>query len=788
MSDHTFLGRKRTERDGPPGTPAERDRAVASGTAPDAGDGTGLGSSRFVPTGIADPAVIGVALVTAAYVGVFLGATDVVGGTVRTLIAVSAAGICGVALAGVIGERTALRLTALLFVATLAGYYFTIPASQRAVFSVRSVGYDVVSLLTGLSVLRLALADLWILAVAPVPTFLVGYLAGRGRHVTAAALAGGVLGFLVLTGDAGETATLAGVVGVALAAGASTLSTPGGLRDHGDTLAAVLAAMILVSATVTVLPTGAAQPWALDRGNPDLESTLGADDEVQVVGPTRLSPEVRYTIESPIASNWHTGSYDTYTGDGWVRSGEQTPFEEPLDGPPGDATSVNVTITPETETRSLPAPWQAVDVRGAGDGTVQVDERGSLRLGTPLEPGEETTVESRVIDPSPAELRNASEEYDPAIEDRYTQLPESTPDRLGERTDAIVSSAGAETPYDKAAVIEQYLMQNYEYSLTVERPDGDVADAFLFEMDAGYCVYFATTMVAMLRSEGIPAQFVTGYTTGQQVSEDRYVVRGQNAHAWVKVYFPEHGWVEFDPTPSSDRNEVRQARLAEARANGDADVDTPESEISTNLNVDETPRRQAPSIGSGSSTETNGTAGTDAGGGSDAPGGDPVSRADEGAIPRDELQPGTTTDGSGTDDGRSLPSGDTVAYWLFVVAIGVAGARHLGVTERARLTGRVWIPWSRRSPTEDAKRAFAVVEHLLARRYRERRPGETPRAYLEALHLRGADERALSVGEVYERAAYAGTVTREEADEAKRTARRLTIEGTPVLRRLIDRR
>ena len=87
-------------------------------------------------------------------------------------------------------------------------------------------------------------------------------------------------------------------------------------------------------------------------------------------------------------------------------------------------------------------------------------------------------------------------------------------------------------------------------------------------------------------------------------------------------------------------------------------------------------------------------------------------------------------------------------------------------------------------PTADAKRAFADLEHLLARRYRERRAGETPRAYLDALRLRGLDERALTVGEAYERAAYAGTVTRAEADEARRTVRRLALEGTPILGRL----
>ncbi|EMA59243.1 transglutaminase domain-containing protein [Halorubrum lipolyticum] len=745
-------------------------------------------------SGFADPAVLGVALVTAAYLGVFLEATDVVGGTARTAAAVSVAGVAGAVLARVVTERTAVRLTAVLLAAALAGYYFAVPASRRALFSVEAVAIDVVSLLTGLSVLRLALADVWILAVAPAPTFLVAYLAGRGRHVGATAVAGGTLGFLVCTGDAGGLAALVGVVGAALAAGFATLSTPDALRAHGDRLTAVLAAMILVSATVTVLPAGAAQPWGADRG-PTLESSLGGGDEVEVIGATRLSPQVRYEIESPVASNWHVAAYDTYTGDGWVRSGGGSTLDGSLDGPPGEATTVNATLTARTESTALPAPWQAVDVRGAGASTAQVDERGTLRLGAALRPGEATTVESRVLDAEPAELRNASTEYDPAIEDRYTQLPESTPDRVGERTEAIVEAAGAENPYDRAAAIERYLIEEYDYSLGVEKPEGDVADAFLFEMDAGYCTYFATTMVAMLRSQGIPAQFATGYAEGERVGEDRYVVRGQDAHAWVKVYFPEHGWVEFDPTPASERDEARSERLAEARETGEADVDTEETEPAAEPGEPTpTPEPEADSEtdAEADAPEANGSNGTDGDGTGDATGID-ASITEEGFSQERLVQNGTPArgDGPGADEGGDgglpLPSREAVAYWLFVVTVAVVGARRLGLTERARRAVRVRAPWGRGEPVADAKRAFDDLEGLLARRYRERRPGETPRAYLDALPLRDGDERARAVGETYERAAYAGSVTREEADEARRTVRRLALERTPLIGRLFDR-
>ncbi|WP_418286402.1 transglutaminase TgpA family protein [Halorubrum sp. DTA46] len=778
MSGRSFLDRKRSER----GEEAAAESTDIAG----GGSGGTAETARLFPPGLTDPAVVGVGIVTAAYLGVFLAATDIVGGTARVAVAVAVTGVAGAVLARIVSERTALRLTAALLVATLAGYYFAVPASQRALFSVRSVALDLVSLATGLSVLRLALADVWILAVAPVPTFLVAYLAGRGRHVWAATVAGGTLLFLVLTGDAGGTATLAGVVGVALAVGLSTLSTRARLRDHWDTLAAVLAVMVLVSATVTVLPAGAAQPWGLDRGTPSLESTVGADDEVEIVGPTRLSPEVRYTIESPVASNWHANGYDRYTGDGWVRSGEQSSLAEPLDGPPGETTTVNVSVEPESESRALPAPRQAVDVRGAGSATAQVDDHGTIRLGAAILPGDTTTVESRVLDADPAELRNASTDYDPAIEDRYTQLPGGTPDRVGERTEAIVDEANAENPYDQAVAIERYLIEEYEYSLTVERPDGDVADAFLFEMDAGYCTYFATTMVAMLRSQGVPAQFVTGYTTGEAVGDDRYVVRGQNAHAWVAVYVPEHGWVEFDPTPADDRDQTRDARLAEARASGDEGVDTEESEIDPTLEFEGSSAAVDPDGENRSAPTANDTAASENDSAGDDDAATPVTEGgDGGAVPREELSPGAGSASAAADDDGWLPgpSRDAALYWLIAVAVGVAGAHRTGATTRLRRTGRLWVPWPREPPAAVARRAFDVLERLLADQYRERRPGETPRAYLRAIGLRGADERVARVGEIHERATYAGTVSSEEAAEARRIVRRLVVERLPVVGR-----
>jgi len=739
------------------------------------------GPLGLVPRPLVRPPAIGVALATAAYVAVFLSITNVVGGSARLAAALLLALVAGVVLARLLALRSAVALSVALLAAGLTGYYLAVPESQRELFTVSRVLLDTVSMLTGLSVLRLTAADVWALGVAPVPTFLAWYLAARGRYVGGALVAGGALSFFVLTGDAGLAATLLGVAGVALAVGLETVSVPAGTDAHLGTLAAVLAAMVVLAATLSVVPGGAAQPWNADRGSPAIESSIvGTKDSVRVVGSVQLSPEKRFTVESTQGARWHTASYDRYTGDGWVRTGEASPYSGPLEDPPGTTVTVEQTVTAETDLDALPAAWKATSLSGPPGRSAQVSEQGGIQPGTTVLEGDTYTVESQVVQAPPDQLRDAPEEYPDDVEERYTQLPEDTPDRVGELTDEVAASADADNPYDTAVAIERYLRQSKDYSLTVQRPQGDIADSFLFEMDAGYCVYFATTMVAMLRTQGIPAKFVTGYSEGERVGQDEWVVRGQDAHAWVMVYFPEHGWVEFDPTPSAEREAARDARLVEAARNDEVEVEADAVQATPDVDADS------------NETETNGSAGgeTPAPVGPDNPevgdldpgpsgiGGPAETETTIGDIDADAV--------AGEEDGGPagpLPDRERIGYALVLLFGLVAGAHHTGATDRAYRAAWLRIQ-RRRDPVTDAQRAFARLEYLLSRRHRERRPGETPRDYLSALELRDVDERVHRVGETYERALYAGDVTREEADEAVRTVTRLALEATPLVGRL----
>jgi hypothetical protein len=141
-------------------------------------------------------------------------------------------------------------------------------------------------------------------------------------------------------------------------------------------------------------------------------------------------------------------------------------------------------------------------------------------------------------------------DYPQEIRQYYLQLPDDLPARV--RNLALDITIKETDPYDQAAAIEAYLRQ-YPYALDVPAPPAgrEVADFFLFDLQQGYCDYYATTMVVLARAAGIPARLVVGYSRGAYDEADgTFLVRLRDAHAWVEVYFPGSGWIEFEPTAS----------------------------------------------------------------------------------------------------------------------------------------------------------------------------------------------------------------------------------------------
>jgi protein-glutamine gamma-glutamyltransferase len=150
---------------------------------------------------------------------------------------------------------------------------------------------------------------------------------------------------------------------------------------------------------------------------------------------------------------------------------------------------------------------------------------------------------------SAAKLRADGVDYPEEVRAQYLQLPELDR-RVSELSKSV--TAQARTPYDKAIAIANHLRSRYTYTLNLTgRPGDDPLAHFLFDTHAGHCEYFASAMTIMLRTLGIPAREVNGFLPGEfnDVAGD-YIVRASDAHSWVEVYFPDDGWIAFDPTPS----------------------------------------------------------------------------------------------------------------------------------------------------------------------------------------------------------------------------------------------
>ena len=212
---------------------------------------------------------------------------------------------------------------------------------------------------------------------------------------------------------------------------------------------------------------------------------------------------------------------------------------------------------------------------GTGSGQVpNFSDMSIIAAQGPLPGGTSYVVTSLVGSADKASLRAASPAY-PNWVQRYLQLPESLPQRVRDEARRVVEAAGAANAYDKAEAIQGYLRTlPYDEMIPTPPEDRDGVEYFLFDLKRGYCDYFASAMVVLLRAEGVPARLVSGYAGGEYNAEtERYEVRQNVGHSWPEVYFPGYGWQRFEPTPASyvdvpDRPENAEANGEGAAGNG----------------------------------------------------------------------------------------------------------------------------------------------------------------------------------------------------------------------------
>ncbi|OPH59250.1 hypothetical protein BC351_20240 [Paenibacillus ferrarius] len=333
----------------------------------------------------------------------------------------------------------------------------------------------------------------------------------------------------------------------------------------------------------------------LEVGSAAAKSGYGQNDSA-LGGPLQVDTTPVFTAKTSELTYWRGESKNFYNGKGWIQTNQAL---EPFSA--GHQTGSGRIITQEILWNSnstnkqlfLGGNLQQVDMllteKGkplSSDFLLASSFSGKVTLPEVMDPLSyyKVTVQSSQSDSS---LLNAeSNRYPADIVGDYLQLPTSLPRSVRSLAEQV--TANSSTPYLKAVAIEQYLSRTYPYSL--EKPthpsrNEDFVSHFLFVDQTGYCDHFSTSMVVMLRSIGIPARWVKGFAPGSlQAANDgdqlqEVIVRNQDAHSWVEVYFPNAGWVPFEPTPgfsglSSDHAQLTLTTAAMAQAEMTASLAT----------------------------------------------------------------------------------------------------------------------------------------------------------------------------------------------------------------------
>ena len=286
---------------------------------------------------------------------------------------------------------------------------------------------------------------------------------------------------------------------------------------------------------------------ALGRGIPQSSTIL-------------FTVEVIQEEQIPVRHYWRDRVYDRYENGAWTSSYDSRETWE--DANADQFAELNGRITAQFLFTALEnvvllhtAP-QPIALSRVAEFSFAPNDDGSPDLAalfaqSPVIAGESYGTRASLAAPTADQLREAGLAYPDWVAERYLQLPTDFSPRIGDLAQTLAE--GQETPYDITVAITNYLRSEIEYvdQMPIAPFGRDPIEWSLFEQKQGFCNYYATAEVLMLRSLGIPARLAAGYAHGERQSAgDRvqYIVRQRDAHAWPEVYFPGIGWVEFEPT------------------------------------------------------------------------------------------------------------------------------------------------------------------------------------------------------------------------------------------------
>jgi transglutaminase-like putative cysteine protease len=294
---------------------------------------------------------------------------------------------------------------------------------------------------------------------------------------------------------------------------------------------------------------------------------------------TRLGNDIVFTVKtstvpaSGMRFYWYARSYNIYQGDtGWsstMTEKKNLPANSAVIQYPGwkDRQEAQFTFTSNVTLNStLYTPTTPLKVSRSGSAIVSTLPDGSndvnvIFANPPVTAGQTYTVDSWISLPTVTDLLTSSTDYPKYISDNYLQIPNGLSPRFAQLAKQITQ--GLKTPYDKAEAVTRYLRQNITYSESIPIPPAgmDPVEWFLFDYKKGYCDYYATAEILLLREVGVPARMAVGFAqgtvnnpqaalAGENLAADGFTVRYKDSHAWPQVYFNDFGWIEFEPTVS----------------------------------------------------------------------------------------------------------------------------------------------------------------------------------------------------------------------------------------------
>jgi protein-glutamine gamma-glutamyltransferase len=275
--------------------------------------------------------------------------------------------------------------------------------------------------------------------------------------------------------------------------------------------------------------------------------------DVRTVG--QLSDQLILRVRSAKPRFWRGMVFDHYEDSAWTRTSVEPEvingLPARLDGPApyGRRDILIHTVEVVTETPNLIfAAGEPLDVYHAARAVQQWSD-GTVTVGATQDEETLYSVISAVPAGEESLLRGAVGRTPDDILERYTQVPDSVTERTRELAAELVDPTA--TNYVNAERVQAWIGDNLSYELDLSpHPRGvDAVDHLLFERQLGWCEPIATAMVMLLRAEGIPARFATGFQPGDyDLLSGWWEVRANMAHAWVEVFVPTQGWIAFDPT------------------------------------------------------------------------------------------------------------------------------------------------------------------------------------------------------------------------------------------------